>query len=107
DPILCVIEYSVSHKEASPCRHGSFGFRPSLRGALCVVAAAALVLLAMIATPLVQPPELRSISETARAVDRRTMPAVERFSARDGTRLAYRHYPPRGPAAGPIAILIH
>ena len=78
-----------------------------LRGALCVVGAAALVLLAMIATPLVQPPELRSISETARAVDRSTMPALQRFSARDGTQLAYRHYPPRGPAAGPIAMLIH
>jgi len=35
------------------------------------------------------------------------MPALERFSARDGTQLAYRHYPARGPAAGPIAILIH
>jgi len=78
-----------------------------LRWALCVVGAAALLLVAMIATPLVQPPELRSISNAARAMDRSTMPALERFSARDGTQLAYRHYPARGPAAGPIAILIH
>ena len=78
-----------------------------LRWTLCVVGAAALVLIAMIATPLVQPPELRSISETTQAVDRSTMPALQRFSARDGTQLAYRRYPPRGPAAGPIAILIH
>jgi alpha-beta hydrolase superfamily lysophospholipase len=30
-----------------------------------------------------------------------------RFSARDGTQLAYRHYPARGAASGKIAILIH
>jgi len=74
---------------------------------LCIVGAAALVLAAMIATPLAQPPELRSVSETARAVDRSTMPALDHFVARDGTTLTYRHYPARGPAAGPIAILVH
>ena len=40
--------------------------------------------------------ELASISDTARTVDRSTMPALERFQARDGTTLAYRHYPARG-----------
>ena len=69
--------------------------------------AIALLLTAMIATPLVQPPELRSVAETARAVDRSTMPQLSRFSARDGTELAYRHYPARGPASGKIAILVH
>jgi alpha-beta hydrolase superfamily lysophospholipase len=74
---------------------------------LIIVGAAALVLAAMIAMPLTPLPELRSVSETARAVDRSTMPALEHFAARDGTTLAYRHYPARGPAAGPIAILVH
>ena len=78
-----------------------------LRWALCIVGAAALLLTAMIATPLVRPPELHSVSETARAVDRSTMPRLDHFTARDGTELTYRHYPARGPAAGSIAILVH
>jgi pimeloyl-ACP methyl ester carboxylesterase len=78
-----------------------------VQAALCIVGAVALILVAMIATPLIQPPELLSVSETARAVDRSTMPALERFAARDGTQLAYRHYPARRPAAGPVAILVH
>ena len=79
----------------------------ALRWALCIVGAAALLVAAMVATPLSHPPELSSISETAQAVDRSTMPALERFSARDGTQLAYRHYPARGAASDKIAILIH
>ena len=75
--------------------------------AFAAVGVASLALTAMVATPLKRPPEMHSISETARAVDRSTMPALERFSARDGTMLAYRHYPARGLAMGKIAILIH
>ena len=75
--------------------------------ALCIVGLAALVLTAMIAWPLTRPPELRSVSEAARAVDRSTMPPIEHFSARDGTNLAYRHYPARGAATGKIAIVVH
>jgi alpha-beta hydrolase superfamily lysophospholipase len=78
-----------------------------LRWALCAVGVAALLVTAMVATPLPNLPELRSVSETARAVDRSTMPALDRFTARDGTQLAYRHYPARGPANDRIAILIH
>jgi alpha-beta hydrolase superfamily lysophospholipase len=74
---------------------------------LSAVGVVALVLTAMLATPLQRPPELRSISETVRAVDRSTMPPLQRFSARDGSELAYRHYPARGAAAGRIAILVH
>jgi alpha-beta hydrolase superfamily lysophospholipase len=74
---------------------------------LAVVGAAALVLTVMIATPLSRLPELTSLSQAARAVDRSTMPPLERFSARDGTQLAYRHYPARGVASGKIAILVH
>jgi alpha-beta hydrolase superfamily lysophospholipase len=72
-----------------------------------IVGAACLVLAAMIATPLTRLPELTSVSQAARAVDRSTMPSLERFSARDGTELAYRHYPSRGPTSGKIAILVH
>jgi alpha-beta hydrolase superfamily lysophospholipase len=78
-----------------------------LRWALCVVGAAALLLAALVANPLPQLPELRSVFETARVVDRSTMPLLERFSARDGTQLAYRHYPARGPVNDRVAILIH
>jgi alpha-beta hydrolase superfamily lysophospholipase len=78
-----------------------------LRWALAATGVVALVLAAMIANPVVRPPELRSISETARAVDRSTMPPLSRFAARDGTDLAYRHYPARGAAAAKIAILVH
>jgi pimeloyl-ACP methyl ester carboxylesterase len=74
---------------------------------LGVIGAAALVLVVMIATPVPHLPELTSVSKVARAVDRSTMPSLERFSARDGTELAYRHYSARGPASGKIAILVH
>jgi pimeloyl-ACP methyl ester carboxylesterase len=78
-----------------------------LRWALAGVGLVALLLTAMIATPIKRLPELGSISRTARATDRSTMPALERFSARDGTSLAYRHYLARGPANDKIAILVH
>src|ERR1700761_7240643 len=74
---------------------------------LRIVGLAALVLTAMIAAPLPHLPELTSISKTARAVDRSTMPPLSHFSARDGTMLAYRHYAARGPASGKIAIVVH
>src|SRR4029077_17940132 len=78
-----------------------------VKWALCICGVAALVLIAMLATPLARLPELTSVSKTARAVDRSTMPPLSRFSARDGTELAYRHYPARGVASGKIAILVH
>lgn len=74
---------------------------------LGLAGALALVLALMIATPLVRPPELKSISETVGRVDRSTMPALQRFGARDGTELAYRHYPARATPVGKVAILVH
>jgi alpha-beta hydrolase superfamily lysophospholipase len=79
----------------------------ALRWVLAAVGVAALLLAAMIATPMPKLRPLASVVETARAVDRSTMPAVERYQARDGTWLAYRHYPPRGAAAGRMAVLVH
>src|SRR5580704_2006404 len=66
-----------------------------------------LVLAALVATPVRRPPELISVSNTAGAVDRSDMPGLERFHARDGTELAYRHYPARAPVSGQIAVVVH
>ena len=78
-----------------------------LQWGLGLVGAAALVFTAMLATPVARLPELTSVSKAARAVDRSTMPPLQRFSARDGTELAYRHYPARGVVSEKIAILVH
>ena len=75
--------------------------------ALSAAGVATLLLAALIATPIRRSPELASISQTAGAVDRSDMPGLARFSARDGTVLAYRHYPARATASGQIAVVIH
>ena len=77
---------------------------------LCSLAAAglaALLLIAMIATPLVAPPELRSISAARGTVDMSTLPGIERFQARDGTWLGFRHYAAVGSSSGRAAIVVH
>jgi alpha-beta hydrolase superfamily lysophospholipase len=58
----------------------------------------------MLAAPLDRPSPLRSIQETAAAVDRFDMPPLARFQARDGTDLAYRLYPGDG---AQVVVLIH
>ena len=78
-----------------------------LKWALCAVGAAALVLTAMIAMPLKRPPELHSVSDARKDIDLPALPPIERFQARDGTWLGFRHYLPRGPATGRGAIFIH
>jgi alpha-beta hydrolase superfamily lysophospholipase len=78
-----------------------------LKWALAAVGAVALLLTALIATPLEQPPELRSVSDSRKGVDMSTLPALERFQARDGTWLGFRHYAPNGAATGRGAIFIH
>ena len=84
----------------------SGGLRAMVWG-LATIGFSGLVLGALIASPVRRPPELTSISTTARAVDRSTMPAVERFQARDGTVLGFRHYPARMPASAQVAIVVH
>jgi alpha-beta hydrolase superfamily lysophospholipase len=84
----------------------SGSFRLILWG-LAAAGLATLVLAALVATPVRRPPELISVSNTAGAVDRSDMPGIERFHARDGTELAYRHYPAGSPASGQIAVVIH
>lgn len=78
-----------------------------LKWTLCAVGAVALILAAMIATPLQRPPELRSVSDSAKGIDWSTLPQLERFQARDGTWLGFRHYEAKGGAAERGAIFIH
>jgi len=74
---------------------------------LAITGFAALLLGGLVVWPLRQPPELASISESRKWIDFATLPGVDRFQARDGTDLAYRHYPAHPPAGGRIAIVIH
>jgi alpha-beta hydrolase superfamily lysophospholipase len=74
---------------------------------LAVAGFAAVLLAGLIAWPVRQPPELASISEARKSIDFATMPDVSRFQARDGTALAYRHYPAQAPATGRIAVVVH
>lgn len=83
---------------------GSFG---ALRWVLCGVGAVALLLTAMVAAPLVRPPELASISAARKSMDFSALPELTRFQARDGTELAYRHYPAHAPVTGRIAVVVH
>ncbi|MDO9296876.1 alpha/beta fold hydrolase [Bradyrhizobium sp.] len=77
------------------------------RWTLCAAGAAALLITALVATPLSRPPELASISAARGTVDFSALPAVERFQARDGTWLGFRHYAAASPAGGRAAIVIH
>src|SRR5260370_29550760 len=78
-----------------------------LKWALCAVGAVALLLTALVATPLARPPEMRSVSDSRNGVDFSNLPAVERFQAREPTMLRFRHYPPHGPAPARGALFIH
>ena len=81
-----------------------------LKAVVCGLAAtgfAALVLAGLVAWPVQQPPELTSISGARKSVDLSSLPAIERFQARDGTALGFRHYPATGSATGRAVILIH
>ncbi|MBW7962841.1 alpha/beta hydrolase [Bradyrhizobium sp. BR 10261] len=78
-----------------------------LKWGLCAVGAVALVFTALIATPLQRPPEMRSVSDSAKGIDWSTLPPLERFQARDGTWLGFRHYQAKGADTGRGAIFIH
>jgi alpha-beta hydrolase superfamily lysophospholipase len=84
----------------------SGGLKAILWG-LAAIGFAALVLAAMVATPVPQLPELTSISAARKSVDFSALPELSRFQARDGTVLGFRHYPATGPATGRAAIVIH
>jgi alpha-beta hydrolase superfamily lysophospholipase len=84
----------------------SGGFKAVFWG-LAAVGVATLLLGGLIAAPVWQPPELASISDSRKLIDFKTMPEVTRFQARDGTDLAYRHYPAQTAAVERIAIVVH
>src|SRR5882757_7190104 len=79
----------------------------ALKWALCGVGALALLLAGLLSAPLVHPPELQSISAARRTVDLSSLPAIERFQARDGTWLGFRHYAASAPATDRVAIVVH
>src|SRR5215468_10621618 len=79
----------------------------ALKWALCGVGLLALVVLALIATPLQRLPELQSISQARATVDLSSLPAIERFQGRDGTWLGFRYYVAKGTPSGRVAIVIH
>jgi alpha-beta hydrolase superfamily lysophospholipase len=88
--------------------------KPVIRGAVSLlkwvlsgVGVLALVLLALLATPLQPVPELQSISRARASVDFSSLPAIERFQGRDGTWLGFRHYGAGGTPTGRVAIVIH
>ncbi|MGX1166610.1 alpha-beta hydrolase superfamily lysophospholipase [Bradyrhizobium sp. USDA 372] len=83
------------------------GVLNGLKWGLCAVGAVALLLTTMIATPLQRPPEMRSVSDSTKGIDWSTLPPLERFQARDGTWIGYRHYSPSGSATGGGAVFIH
>jgi alpha-beta hydrolase superfamily lysophospholipase len=86
------------------------GVLNGLKWSLCAVGAVALILAVMIATPLQRPPEMKSVSDSAKGIDWTTLPPLERFQARDGTWIGFRHYAAKAfsnPAAGRGAIFIH
>ena len=78
-----------------------------LKWVLSGVGVVALVLLALLATPLQPVPELQSISRARATVDLSSLPAIDRFQARDGTWLGFRHYGAGGTPTGRVAIVIH
>ena len=78
-----------------------------LKWVLCGIGVLALVVLALLATPLQPVPELQSISRARGSVDLSSLPAIERFQARDGTWLGFRHYGADGAPTGRVAIVIH
>jgi alpha-beta hydrolase superfamily lysophospholipase len=68
---------------------------------------ASLLLAGLIACPVHQPAELKSISAYRNSMDFSALPELTRFQARDGTALAYRHYPAQAPSTGRIAVVVH
>jgi alpha-beta hydrolase superfamily lysophospholipase len=83
------------------------GGRKAVVWSLAVTGFAALLLAGLIAWPVRQPPELRSISQARGSVDFSALPGITRFQARDGTTLGFRHYTASSPATGRAAIVIH
>jgi alpha-beta hydrolase superfamily lysophospholipase len=72
-----------------------------------VAAIAAVVILAVAFGGPGEPPPMPSISDPFRTVDFSDLPAPSQFTARDGTRLSFRAYPPAGGTARGSVVLVH
>ncbi len=79
----------------------------AVKWALCGVGALSVLVLTLLAVPLQRPAELQSISRARGTVDLSSLPAIDRYQARDGSWLGFRHYNAGGTPAGRIAIVIH
>lgn len=79
----------------------------ALKWALCGVGALSVLVLTLLAVPLQRPAELHSISRARGTVDLTSLPAIDRYQARDGSWLGFRHYAAGATPAGRIAIVIH
>src|SRR5205085_10434518 len=79
----------------------------AVKWALSAVGVLALIALAALAVPLERPQELQSISRARGTVDLSTLPAIDRFQARDGSWLGFRHSAAAGTPTGRVAIVIH
>src|SRR5437763_5155082 len=79
----------------------------AVKWALSAVGAVALLVVALIATPMPRLPELKSISAARGTIDLSSLPGIERFQGRDGTWLGFRHYAAKGAATGRVAIVVH
>jgi pimeloyl-ACP methyl ester carboxylesterase len=75
--------------------------------ALMLIGLFTVIVVAALATPLRDPPELASVHQGAMAIDEEGKPDLSRFQARDGTWLAYRLYPAGNGANDRLAILAH
>src|SRR5882757_3548230 len=79
----------------------------AVKWALCAVGALALLMVGLLSVPLGRLPELQYISAARGTVDLSSLPAIERFQARDGSWLGFRHYVAKGAATGRAAIVVH
>ncbi len=82
-------------------------FRKTVAISLGLFGSLSVVLLALIAVPVSRPPALASISGAAARADFSGLPPLSRFQARDGSELAFRHYPPRIDGVDRVAIIVH
>lgn len=84
-----------------------WGSLRGLRWLLAAVGGVTLILATMIATPLKPPAPLPFITDAVHPSDYEGLPPMQVFRARDGSYLAYRHYPAATPVTGRVAVLIH
>ncbi len=105
--VIWIARFGPIPREVSMLGSLVFGGLKAVIWGLAIVGFGSLALVGLVAWPLRHPPELVSISKTAGAVDRSGMPGVDRFHARDGTELAYRHYPAGSSPTGEVAVVVH